>query len=124
MGAVQSGPAVGTSALYLHDPVFDSRPTRIVVLFLSTSGIFHVLANSPYTAFYRNFSGLLRYSQGRHFRSCLKNIIGFSNRRPMSSSISSVKARFIFNGFLSIKMSWFRTFFTNLENVPPDGHVV
>jgi hypothetical protein len=30
----------------------------------------------------------------------------FSNRRPMSSSFSSVKTRFLFNGFLSMKMLW------------------
>jgi hypothetical protein len=29
-----------------------------------------------------------------------------------------------FNSFLSIKMLWVRTFFTDLEMVPPDGHVV
>jgi hypothetical protein len=42
----------------------------------------------------------------------------------MSWSFSSVKTRFLFNVFLSIKMPWIRTFFTNLEVVPPDGDVV
>jgi hypothetical protein len=45
---------------------------------------------------------------------------GFSNRRPVSSSFSSVQTRFLCNGFPSIKMPWVRTFFTNLETVSLD----
>jgi hypothetical protein len=42
----------------------------------------------------------------------------------MSSSFSSVKKLFLLKAFLSIKMSRVRNFFTNLETVSPDGHVV
>jgi hypothetical protein len=48
----------------------------------------------------------------------------FSNQQPMSGSLSSVKIQFLLNGFLSIKMQWVRTFYTNLEIVSPDRHVV
>jgi hypothetical protein len=37
---------------------------------------------------------------------------------------SSVKIRVLFNDFLSIKIPWVRTFFTDLEIVFSDGHVV
>jgi hypothetical protein len=42
----------------------------------------------------------------------------------MSLSFSLVKTRFLFNGFLSIKVPWAQTFYTNLEIVSPDEHVV
>jgi hypothetical protein len=35
-----------------------------------------------------------------------------------------LKYHFLFSGFLSIKVPCVRTFFTNLEIVSPDGHVV
>jgi hypothetical protein len=42
----------------------------------------------------------------------------------MSSRFYLVKTLFLFNGFLSIKMPWVRTFFTNLEIASPVGQVV
>jgi hypothetical protein len=42
----------------------------------------------------------------------------------MSSGFSSGKTQYLFNDFLSIKMPWVQTFFTNLEIVSPDGHAM
>jgi hypothetical protein len=41
----------------------------------------------------------------------------------MSSSFSLVKTLLLFTGFLSIKIPWVPSFFTNLEIVSPDVHV-
>jgi hypothetical protein len=56
---------------------------------------------------------------------CRKDFQGeFSDGRLMSSNFPSVKAQFLFNGFLPIKMPWVQTLFTNLEIICTDGHEV